>query len=64
MAGEGGKGSKKKGRSGRKPSHVRYTSGKRREHNKIKRVLKSNGFEAANEYSKKYGVAMPKVKDA
>jgi hypothetical protein len=56
----GGKGNKKKGRSAKHPSHVRYTTSKTRLRNKIKRVLQSSGYEAANDYSIKYGVPMPK----
>jgi hypothetical protein len=58
--GSKGKG-KKVGRSKRHPSHVNYTMSHKRERNKIKRVLKSNGLKAAEEYSKKYGVRMPNV---
>ena len=36
----GGKGSKKIGRSARKPSHARYNSSKRWEENKARRIAK------------------------
>lgn len=39
-----------------------YRNSKRRERNKIKRILQSNGYNAALEYSHKHGIHMPKVK--
>jgi len=58
MAGtKGGKG-RKIGRN--KDKCNRYKVGRRRERNKIARVLRSSGIEEAKRYSVKYGVALPK----
>ena len=40
-------GQRKHGREARRPSHVRYNSNRRRDKNKAKRILKSNGGEKA-----------------
>jgi hypothetical protein len=47
-----GKKNRKIGRAARKPKTARYNSLHRREYNKLKRILKSNGAEKALEYAK------------
>jgi hypothetical protein len=56
---EGGKGKGKKiGRAAKKPSHKSYTSMHQREMNKIKRVLQSNGIDAAKAYGEKHNLTV------
>ena len=47
-------GSKRTGRSGRKPGKARYKAVNRRFANKLKRVRQSGGEEEAAEYSARY----------
>ena len=47
---KGGKKGRKIGRWGRKPKNLRYKNGQRRFQNKLKRIRKSNGEKAANDY--------------
>ena len=47
-----GKKNRKIGRAARKPKTARYKNLHVREHNKLKRVLKSNGAEKALEYAR------------
>jgi hypothetical protein len=56
--GKGHGGSKKVGRC--KDKCAAYRSAKRREHNKSKRVLQSNGLEACKVYCANKGISMPK----
>lgn len=48
----GSGGSKKIGRSARKPKVSRYKNELHRYHNKLKRILKSNGEKAAAQYAR------------
>jgi ribosomal protein L24E len=43
---------KKAGRTSRKPSKVRYRTTKRRERNKLKRIVRSNGMAYAREWAR------------
>lgn len=52
-----GGGAKKHGRSGREPKHKKYTSLHQHDKNKVKRILQSNGEEAAMEYALRNGVS-------
>lgn len=52
-------GARKIGRS--KTKCEQYRNAHTRERNKIKRVLQSNGYDAALAYAAKTGVKMPKV---
>jgi len=51
---KGGKKGRKLGRAAKHPCHVVYTNSNRRFKNKLKRVLRSSGIKAAEEYTKKY----------
>ena len=55
----GGKGSRKHGRN--KEKCKRYLAHKRREKNKLKRILQSNGLKAAELYAKENGLKNPVV---
>lgn len=50
---KGSGGTKKYGREARRPSHQRYNSTRRRERNKMKRVLQSCGEKFAWEWAQK-----------
>jgi len=52
----GGKKNRKHGRAARKPKTARYKNTKRREHNKLKRIIKSNGLAYAREYARARGI--------
>lgn len=39
-----------------------YRSRKVRERNKIKRILRSNGIDAAQAYAKKHSIPLPKIR--
>ena len=52
----GGGGNRKHGRGARKPKTAKYKLGNVREKNKIKRILQSNGDDAATKYASKYGL--------
>lgn len=47
-------GDKQFGRYKRKPKSRRYWDSNRRFHNKVKRVRRSSGDDAASEYTRKY----------
>ncbi len=53
-----GKKNRKLGRSFRKPKKARYESSRRREYNKLKRILQSNGYKEALEYARKNGLKL------
>ena len=53
-----GKKNRKFGRSFRKPKKARYEDTHRREYNKLKRILQSNGFQVAMDYARKHGLKM------
>jgi hypothetical protein len=55
-----GKANNKRARRKERPCHISYVKNHFCERNKIKRVFQSSGLNAANEYSKKYGVALPR----
>ena len=54
---KGGGGTRKYGRNIEKCKA--YRGRNIRERNKIKRILQSNGYQAAVEYGKRYGVSVP-----
>ncbi|MCK5602259.1 hypothetical protein KAR91_10330 [Candidatus Pacearchaeota archaeon] len=49
-----GKKNRKLGRSFRKPKKARYESSRRRECNKLKRILQSNGLKEALKYAEEH----------
>ena len=53
---KGGKKNRKLGRAARKPKTARYNLSHRRERNKLRRVLRSNGARQAQAYARKHGL--------
>ena len=53
-----GKKNRKFGRNSRKPKTARYESSRRREYNKLKRILQSNGYKEALVYARKHGLKL------
>ena len=53
---KGGKKNRKYGRAARKPKTARYNLSNRRERNKLRRVLRSNGARQAQAYARKHGL--------
>lgn len=53
---QSGKKNRKHGRGLKSPSRKNYRDSRRREHNKLKNVLKSNGEEKALEYALKHNL--------
>lgn len=59
----GGKKNRKHGRAARKPKTARYNLSHRRERNKIKRIIRSNGMAFARQWARDRGILhfLPKV---